>query len=210
MWGLSVILRGQYKSGTHHKIEHILLQRGIQFGWRAFLCEAEAILNSRPITTPSSDPNNVEALTANHLHLLRSKPSLTPGLFQKEDLLLTASEGRFDIWQISYIDLSRGGLEYLPELQTRQRWSKIKRNFSLGDIVLLVDETVPRNSWVIGRIIWVIPDEHGLIRNGTVKTKLCNYYFHLWIKQHINNITYLYGSMTSMINSFVELIHILN
>lgn len=111
-------------------------------GLQTFLCEAEAILSSCPITTLFNDPHP----------LLRSKPSLPPGLFQEEDLY-----GRCRWRQVQYMaDLC-------------QRWSKIQRNFSLGDIILLVDES--RNSWVIGRVIQVVPDEHGLKRRVKVKTK---------------------------------------
>ena len=51
------------------------------------MCEVESIINSRPITVVSSDPNDLEPLTPNRLLLLKSKVSLPPGLFRKEDLL---------------------------------------------------------------------------------------------------------------------------
>lgn len=136
---------------------------------QTFLCEAEAIVNGRPITTPSSDPNDLEALTPNHLLLLRSKPSLPPGLFQTEDLYARRR------WrQVQYMaDLfwKRWVREYLPELQARQKWSRVSRNFMPGDIILLVDETAPRNSWVIGKVIEAVPDEHGLVRRVRLRTK---------------------------------------
>ncbi|KAL4005475.1 hypothetical protein ACER0C_005188 [Sarotherodon galilaeus] len=136
---------------------------------QTFLCETEAILNSRPITTPSNDPNDLEALTPNHLLLLKARPSLPPGLFQQEDIYACRR------WrQVQYMaDLfwKRWVREYLPQLQTRQKWTRVSRNFVPGDIVLLVDETAPRNSWLIGRVTQAMPDEHGLVRRVRVKTK---------------------------------------
>jgi len=61
--------------------------------------------------------------------------------------------------------------EYLPELQMHQKWSRVSRNFVPGDIVLLVDETAPRNSWVVGKVIEALPDEHGLVCRVCLKTK---------------------------------------
>lgn len=55
-------------------------------GLQTVLREAEAILNSQPITKASTDPNDREALTPNHLLLLKTMPSLPPGQFQKEDI----------------------------------------------------------------------------------------------------------------------------
>ncbi|KAK2910703.1 hypothetical protein Q8A73_008418 [Channa argus] len=138
-------------------------------GLQTLLCEVEAILNSRPITTPSDDPNDLEALTPNHLLLLKTQPSIPQGVFQEDDLY---SRRRWR--QVQYMaDLfwKRWVKEYLPELQRRQKWTHAKRNFVPGDIVLIVDESAPRNSWVIGRIIHAIQDERGLVRQVRIKTR---------------------------------------
>ncbi|KAK2919176.1 hypothetical protein Q8A73_003547 [Channa argus] len=138
-------------------------------GLQTLLCEVEAILNSRPITTPSDDPNDLEALTPNHLLLLKTQPSIPQGVFQEDDLY---SRRRWR--QVQYMaDLfwKRWVKEYLPELQRRQKWTHAKRNFVTGDIVLIVDESAPRNSWVIGRIIHTIQDERGLVRQVRIKTR---------------------------------------
>lgn len=133
------------------------------------LCEVEAILNDRPITPSSDDPNDVEALTPNHLLQLKGKPVLPPGLFKKEDLYLRRR------WkQTQYIvDLfwKRWVKEYLPMLQERQKWNKIRRNFCIGDVVLVVDGAAPRNSWPIGRITETMADAHGVVRRVRVKTR---------------------------------------
>ena len=45
------------------------------------MCEVETIINGRPITKVSDDPNDFEALAPNHL--LRNGASFPPGLFNK-------------------------------------------------------------------------------------------------------------------------------
>jgi len=54
-------------------------------GFHTLMCEIEMILNDRPITMNSDDPNNLEALTPNHLLLIKRKPNLPPGVFNKTD-----------------------------------------------------------------------------------------------------------------------------
>ena len=49
------------------------------------MCEVESILNGSPLTNVSNDPKDPEALTPNHLLLLRAGPTLPPGTFTKED-----------------------------------------------------------------------------------------------------------------------------
>ena len=60
--------------------------------------------------------------------------------------------------------------EYLPNLQIRQKWNKECRNFKKDDIVLVVDETVPRGAWPLGRILEVKTGRDGLVRAVLVKT----------------------------------------
>lgn len=52
------------------------------------LCEIESILNDRPITPSSDDPEYLKALTPNHILQLRAKPTLPSGLFNEEDLYI--------------------------------------------------------------------------------------------------------------------------
>ena len=74
--------------------------------------------------------------------------------------------------QIQYLaDLfwTRWTKEYLPLLQSRQKWLKAERNVRVGDIVLIADST-PRNKWNLGRVIEVQTDKHDLVRVAKVKT----------------------------------------
>ena len=144
-------------------------QRMDDEGLHTILCEIEAILNDRPITKISDDPNDLEALTPNHLLLLKRKPLLPPGLFNEEDLYARKR------WrQVQYMaDLfwKRWLKEYLPLLQERQKWNKQKRSFAVGDLVIIMDPTAPRGSWLMGKIIDTHPDKRGLVRSVKLKTK---------------------------------------
>ncbi|XP_064627989.1 uncharacterized protein LOC135487823 [Lineus longissimus] len=137
--------------------------------FRTLLCEVQAILNDRPITKLSDQSDDLEALTPNHLLLMKRQPSLPPGVFEKEEIYVKRR------WrQVQYLsDLfwKRWVGEYIPLLQERQKWLEVRRNMDYGDIVLLADDRAPRNSWSLGRIIGVVPDRHGVVRQVRVKTQ---------------------------------------
>ncbi|KAK5883663.1 hypothetical protein CesoFtcFv8_019965 [Champsocephalus esox] len=138
-------------------------------GLQTVLCEVESIINDRPITKISDDHNDLEALTPNHLLLLKAKSSVPPGVFRKEDVY---SRRRWK--QSQYLaDLfwSKWTREYLPLLQERQKWTTPRRNFQPGDIILIVDDSAPRNSWVMGKVLKTMSDAKGAVRSVSVKTK---------------------------------------
>lgn len=138
-------------------------------GLNTVFCEVEAILNSRPITKVSDDPQDLEALTPNHILLLRTNPVLPPGVFSQSDLYHRRR------WrQIQYIAelfWKRWLLEYLPLLQERQKWLRQRRNFIAGDVVLMADNAAPRSSWQLGRIVEAKPDAKGHVRVVKLRTK---------------------------------------
>ncbi|XP_077864285.1 uncharacterized protein LOC144349654 [Saccoglossus kowalevskii] len=78
-------------------------------------CEVESIINGRPITVISDDPNDYEALTPNHLLLLHTNQSLPPGMFSKND---TYVHRRWrQVQYLADIFWLRWVKEYLPLLQ---------------------------------------------------------------------------------------------
>jgi hypothetical protein len=130
-------------------------------------CEVEAIVNSRPITKASNDPADLDVLTPNHLLLLRGG-HLSFGVSDPADIY---SRRRWK--QVQFLaDMfwTRWSKEYLVALQERQKWVKPRVNISVGDVVLLADNT-PRNSWAMGRVIKVEADKKGLVRVAHVKTR---------------------------------------
>ena len=138
-------------------------------GLVTLMCEVESIMNGRPITTVSTDPQDLEPLTPNHLLLLRSESPMPPGLFRREDQL---SRRRWrQVQYLADIFWKRWSKEYLPLLQGRQKWLRPRRNLAVGDIVLVSVENSHRNSWPLRRIVQVLPDKKGFVRRAKVSVK---------------------------------------
>ncbi|XP_064635262.1 uncharacterized protein LOC135492633 [Lineus longissimus] len=138
-------------------------------GLTTLMCEVEAIINGRPITRLSDDPEDLEPLTPNHLLLLRRGPTLPPGLFVKDDLY---SKRRWrHVQYLANLFWKRWTKEYLPSLQERQKWLQDERNVKIDDIVLIVDNNMPRNAWSLGRVIEVYPGKDNRVRAVKVRTQ---------------------------------------
>ena len=58
----------------------------------------------------------------------------------------------------------------LASFQQIQKWTTAKRNVAVGDIVLLKDESLPRNVWSMGRVTATKPDANGYVRSVVLKT----------------------------------------
>ena len=135
---------------------------------RTLMCEVESILNNRPITALSDAPNDLQALKPNHLLLLREGPPIPPCLSDEADRY--KSRWR-QVQYLSAIFWKRWVKQYLPELQRRQKWLYEKPNISVGDLVLMVDESVPRGLWPMARVIETYPGKDGLVRSVKIRTK---------------------------------------
>ena len=64
---------------------------------------------------------------------------------------------------------SRWRKEFLLTLQNRPKWSSVRQNLDVGDIVLVADPDCPRNQWPMGRIIDAIKSKDGLVRKVNIK-----------------------------------------
>lgn len=131
---------------------------------RTFMCEAEAIVNSRPLTVDNlMSPNAAEPLTPNHLLTMKSRFLLPPpGEFQRADIYLVKRWRRVQ-YLVNQFWL-RWRKEFLVTLQERQKWTSPRRNMRVGDIVLMKEDTTPRNCWRKARVDKTYTDEDGLVR----------------------------------------------
>ena len=129
---------------------------------RTLLCEAAAIVNSRPLSVEFlNDPTHPEPLTPNHLLTQKSRVILPPpGSFPREDVYARKRWRR--VQHLANEFWNRWRKEFLSQLQSRQKWTVPKRDMKVGDIVLIKDDNVPRNVWPVARIVetYVSEDTH--------------------------------------------------
>jgi len=136
--------------------------------FNTFTAEIEGILNSRPIATISSDPNDMLVLSPAHYLIGRPLTTLP------DSDLSSVPVNRLSTWQhISKVRQdfwARWNLEYLNELQIRNKWSKDGLKLAIDTIVLVKDKNLPCTQWALGRITQLHPGEDGITRTAIVKT----------------------------------------
>jgi hypothetical protein len=155
------IIRKVLYSLLHEQIIHLDDE-----GLHTLFCEVESIVNNRPITPVSANPDDLDALTPNDILLLRPGNTLPCGIFDSND---TYSRRRWrQVQYLSGLFWKRWKDEYLHLLQVRQKWVKPTRNLSEGDIVLFVDQT--RNAWTLARVLTITKDKKGFVRIVQLKT----------------------------------------
>ena len=136
---------------------------------RTFMAEAEAIVNSRPLTTENTI--DLIPLTPNNLLTMKSDVVLPPpGDFQRADVYSRKRWRRFQYLANEFWNQWRKG--FLQSLQKRQKWIRPRKNVMNGDIVLVVDDNLPRNRWLLARVIETYRSKDGLTRK--VKVVMAN------------------------------------
>ena len=129
-------------------------------------CEAELIINSRPITKVSSDARDESPLTPFKL-LCFSEAPINYGSFDVNDNYCNRR------WrQVQYMACqfwNKWKKYYFTTLMERQKWLKINRNLKINDIVLVTDENTPRSHWPLGRITEIKISEDGMVRSAEIK-----------------------------------------
>ena len=129
----------------------------------SFLCEAEKILNDRPLTRMGSDVRDVTPLTPNHLLLLKANdctPNTEANHVRRRWQTVQEIANRF---------YERFTSEYIPTLQRRTKWASTKENLRVHDVVLVADEESTRGKWPLGIITDVEKSSDGLVRAANVR-----------------------------------------
>ena len=104
----------------------------------------EALLNSRPLTYQSADPREATPLTPNHfLHGqmggVSAQESVDEVEFSPRNRWRRVQELISHFWK-------RWMKEWLPLLNARQKWTEIKPDLKIGDIVLAISPDCPEHT----------------------------------------------------------------
>ncbi|XP_025407041.1 uncharacterized protein LOC112680990 [Sipha flava] len=116
--------------------------------WCTVLTRDEACLNSRLLTTLSSDPSDPSPLTPGHFligdSLTASPKDITATPVNRLTRWRRVTHYSQQLWR-------RWSKEYLCQLQERSKWSKEKGpKLNVGTVVLVKDDNLPPLQWRLG------------------------------------------------------------
>ncbi|XP_073841268.1 uncharacterized protein [Musca autumnalis] len=132
------------------------------------LAEVENIINSRPLVYVPIDHENAEALTPNHL-LLGSSNGMKP-LASYDDSAVALRNNWLCSQQYADSFWRRWVREYLPCLTLRSKWYEKAKPLKVGDLVIVVDPSNPRNVWPKGRVLETTLAKDGQVRSAKIMT----------------------------------------
>ncbi|KAH8419004.1 hypothetical protein KR222_010203, partial [Zaprionus bogoriensis] len=132
------------------------------------MTQIEAILNSRPLTPLSDNPNDLQVLTSAHFILGEAMSTIVDADNNKSykgfrDHWKAVQANSEEVWK-------RWSVEYLSELQKRYKWANPKMNIEPGTLVLLKDDNLVQTNWRRGRVTKSIIGKDGLCRMVEVRT----------------------------------------
>lgn len=133
------------------------------------LTQIEAVLNSRPLSSLSTDINDPEPLTPAHFLIGRRITSVPePGLLEFPDNRLSKYQ---HIQKVTQHFWRRWSREYINELQIRTKWrQKFQDILKVGMLVVIQEDNQPTFKWQIGRIMELHPGTDGITRVVSIKT----------------------------------------
>jgi len=130
--------------------------------------QIEGILNSRPLSSLSSDIDDLQVLTPGHFLIGRPNNAIV------EPDITDIPDNRLKLWKrvtkIVQLIWKRWHMNYLSHLQNRSKWTLEKDNLKVGTMVLIKDDNLPCLKWAIGRITEVFYGKDDKIRVCNVKT----------------------------------------
>ncbi|XP_062557552.1 uncharacterized protein LOC134222417 [Armigeres subalbatus] len=135
---------------------------------RNLMIKIENVVNSRPLTHVPVDDESSPALTPNHFLVGSSNGSKPLVPYNDSARAMRQSWKTSDI--LANYFWKRWVEEYTPEITRRTKWFNPAKPIAVGDIVVIVDSSLPRNCWPKGKVIATQISKDGQVRSATVQT----------------------------------------
>lgn len=132
------------------------------------LAQIEAILNSRPLTPMSSEPNDFLPLSPGHF--LVGRPLTAPASNNLDTVPMNRLSRYEKVEQMRQHFWARWSKEYVSELQTRCKWKEGHAGLTKDTLVVIKEDNLPPLKWLLGRIINTVPGKDGVSRVADVRT----------------------------------------
>lgn len=128
---------------------------------------AESLINSRPLTYQTADPEDDTPLTPNHFLHGQMGGQFAP---QSADLTEFSPRRRWRrVQELVRHFWHRWLREWLPRLTARKKWFQPSRDIQVGEVVLVISPDTSRGNWPLGRVLAVYPGQDGHIRVAKVQ-----------------------------------------
>ena len=135
-----------------------------------YLVEIESIINSRPLTPITNNPDDIESSTPNHFLVGRASPNQRFIVTTEKDATLgaqwKATQAMTNIFWKKWIK------EYLPSLTKRQKWTSHLPNVKVGDLVIIAEYKSERSKWSLARVVETFPGKDQVVRSTKGKTAI--------------------------------------
>ncbi|XP_037048500.1 uncharacterized protein LOC119082957 [Bradysia coprophila] len=134
---------------------------------RNLMKQVQNVINSRPLTFIPLDVEEDEALTPNHFIRLSSNGLKPPCEIELDGAYLRRSWKESQ--RLTELFWKRFIREYLPSITRRTKWHQKVAPLKVGDLVLIVDENNPRNTYPKAKIIQTVVGSNNQVRRAKVE-----------------------------------------
>lgn len=141
---------------------------------RTMVCEAEFVVNSRPLTYIPLDSEASDVLTPNHFIMGSSNGIKIFGVSSDDPAFLKTNCKRSN--QLMGHFWKRWIREYLPIIRRRSKWFDDVRELEVGDIVVIIEDNYEMHLWKKVKVIDVSKSRDGHVRKVKVQTANNNIY----------------------------------
>ncbi len=132
------------------------------------LIAAENLVNSRPLTYQTNNPDDYRVLTPNSLLFGQPCGQLAP--MNVEEERYHPRQRWHHLQHVNKAVWRRWIREIMPELGPRHKWFRGQRDYRVGDGIIVMDKRMPRNFWMTGRVTGVDLGRDGHVRFLTLQT----------------------------------------